>query len=171
MKALASLILVLFLSPAVAGTATVTWTNPTTRTDGTTFASTIIARTDVEYDDNAGFTSPTTAAATGAATSLVINNIPAGTWYFRASTVLTDGSKSLPSLVVSKVVPIAPPNPPTLQTVTTTAYRFEISPEGYVRLVHVPGLWLPKGEPCTPIPGLATYGISGEYVRRCLSVG
>lgn len=165
-------IAVLLLSSlAHAGTATVTWTNPTTKEDGTALAASAILRTEVEYSTSSTFASGvSTANAAGAATSLVIPSIGPGTYYFRAFTVSAAG-RSGASNVASKVVPDSPPSPPTLTTVTATAYRFEIGAEGYVRLVHVPGVWLPKGQPCTPIPGLATYGIAGDYVRRCLKAG
>lgn len=152
----------------------VTWTNPTTRTDGSALTAAQIGSTEVEYGTCSGtaFGTPTGAqSVTGAATTLTVTNLAAGTWCFRARTVDTGSNHSAWSAVVSKVVPVAPPSPPTLVTIATYAYEFRPRLIGGFRLVRVADV--PMGIPCAQIPGLTEFslGIADGKVAVCGSEG
>lgn len=162
-------VLALFgLSVAFAGTATVTWTNPTARTDGTALPASQIGSTRVEWGTCSGSAFGTTQgnqSATGAVTSTIISDLIPGTYCFRAATVDAAGVQSGWSNIASKVVPVAPPNPPVIVTVMTTAYIFKITQRGLLRLVQ--SGTVPLGVACTPLPGLPTFGLVGDKIGIC----
>lgn len=162
--------LFLLAGSALAGEAVVTWTNPTTRTNGAALPSTEIGSTQVEWGTCSGTAFGTTSgtqSATGAATTLTITNLAAGTYCFRARTVDTLNGYSLWSSIASKVVPLAPPNPPTIVTVSTYAYEFRPRTFGGFKLVRVADV--KKGVPCSEIPGLtgSGFGIAEGKVAIC----
>lgn len=162
---LGAVALFLMAGSAFAGQAVVTWTNPTTRTDGSTFPSSQIGSTEVEYGLCSGGTLVTTTGAqavTGAATTLTILSLPAGTWCFRARTVDTGNVHSGWSAVVSKVVPVAPPNPPVIVTVSTIAYEMQVR-RGQLRLVRSR---VPLGVECEPTK-IAGLGMVGDKIAFC----
>jgi hypothetical protein len=166
---LGAVALFLLAGSAFAGQAVVTWTNPTTRTDGSALTSAQIGSTEVEYGTCSGTAFGTvtgTSATTGAGTSLTISNLAPGTYCFRARTHDTANNVSDWSSIASKVVPVAPPNPPVIVTVATTAYEFRMYSGGSLRLVRATGV-LPLGVECAPIPGLTGYGIVGDRVGKC----
>lgn len=159
---------------AYAGSATATWTNPTQREDGSALAPSDIASTRVEWGTCNGSAFGTLAGSqsttSGAATSLTISGLAAGTYCFRAYTVLGNGLQSVASLVVSKVVPESPPKPPVLVTVATTAYVLKPSLLGIIRMAAVKEVRLPLGIACdAALPGLNGYGIAGGYIAQCRS--
>jgi hypothetical protein len=167
---LGAVALFLMVGNAFAGEATVTWTHPTTRTDGSALPASQIGSTKVEWGTCQGSsfgTAAGNASAAGAATSLVVPNLPAGTYCFRAATIDTGGLQSGWSAVVSKVVPVAPPNPPTLVTISTYAYEFRPRLIGGFKLVRVADV--KQGVPCSEIPGLAGsgFGIADGKVAIC----
>lgn len=166
----ASISMLLLMDIVQAGTATVSWNNPTTKTDGTALPASQILRTEVEYSTSSTFaTIAGTATATGAAESVVITALPPSTFYFRAFTV-AGGGRSAASNVVSKVVPDSPPSPPTLITVNTTAYVIQPGWFGMLRMVKVSGVSLPLGMSCdSTLPGVTGYGIAGGYIAQCRS--
>lgn len=137
------LVSLVMCSRAHAGTATVSWTHPTTYTDGSALALTDISQTRIEYGTCAGTAFGTKAGeqiATGTATTVTITNLAVGTWCFRGYTT-AKGVESGPSVVASKVVPQAATNPPTLSTITTVAYsvikwrtQYALIPAGTVPL-------------------------------------
>jgi len=132
---------------AFAGTATVTWTNPTTYTDGTAIATGDISQTRIEYGSCNGAAFGTKAGeqtVTGAGTTLTINSLGAGTYCFRGFTT-AKGVESAASNVASKAVPQAAPNPPTLVTVATTAY---VAVKWRDRYVMLPLGTVAKGVAC-----------------------
>lgn len=144
---------VLLLAPltAWAGTATLTWTNPTTRTDGVALTPTEIAGTRVEWSACTSTGTFGTVAGqqsvAGTATTMTVLNLAAGNWCFRAYTRDTAGLESVASAVASKIVPsTAAPRPPTLVTVATTAYEARFDGRQYVagRAVGTVSL----GQPC-----------------------
>jgi hypothetical protein len=120
MKKLFIVLLAAIALPAFAGTATVTWTNPTQYEDSTALAPSDIANTTVEYGTCSGANMGTVAGqvvASGAATSAVVNNLTPGTWCFRAYTTVIaakGGGRSVNSNVASKVAPFPNPKPPTV---------------------------------------------------------
>lgn len=141
------LVSLVMCSRAHAGTATVSWTHPTTYTDGSALALTDISQTRIEYGTCAGTAFGTKAGeqiATGTATTVTITNLAVGTWCFRGYTT-AKGVESGPSVVASKVVPQAAPNPPTLVTVATTAY---VAVKWRDRYVMLPLGTVAKGVAC-----------------------
>jgi hypothetical protein len=119
-------VLAFMVAPLVhAGQATVSWQNPTQYTDNTPLAPSDITRTRVEYGSCAGIAFGTKAGevlTTGAANSITIPNLVAGTYCFRAYTT-AKGQESVASIAGSGIVPQAAPKPPTLTTIDVTAYR------------------------------------------------
>lgn len=167
---LGALALFLLAGKAFAGQAVVTWTNPTARTNGAALPSTEIGSTQVEWGTCSGTAFGTTSgtqSATGAATTLTITNLAAGTYCFRARTVDTLNGYSLWSNIASKVVPLAPPNPPVLVTISTYAYEFRPRTLGGFKLVRVADVQI--GVACAEIPGLTEtdFGIADGKVAIC----
>lgn len=167
---LGAVALFLMVGNAFAGEATVTWTNPTTRTDGSALAASQIGSTKIEWGTCQGSSfgaAAGSASAVGAATSLVVQNLPAGTYCFRAATIDAAGLQSGWSAVASKVVPVAPPNPPVIVTVSTYAYEFRPRVLGGFKLVRVADVQM--GIPCAEIPGLtgSGFGIADGKVAIC----
>lgn len=146
----------------------VTWNNPTTRTDGS--ALTAIGSTKVEWGTCSGTAFGTligTQSATGSATTLTTPTVPPATYCVRAYTIDTSGVSSVASVVTQKVISPAPPNPPTLVSVTAIAYNMRMDSRGYLFMARVPGVSIPLGSICTAIPGLSPYGIAGNYITLC----
>lgn len=165
---LLAILLFFFVGGAFAGEAVVSWTNPTTRTDGS--ALTAIGSTKVEWGTCSGSAFGTTQGSqstTGAATTITITGLPAGSVCFRAATVDTAGLQSGWSNIASKVVPVAPPNPPVIVTVSVYAYEFRPRTLGGFKLVRVADV--PMGVPCSEIPGLTAsgFGIADGKVAIC----
>jgi hypothetical protein len=130
---------------AEAGTATPNWTAPSTKADGTPLAPAAIIRFEIEYSTSSTFAPLMgTVTAPGTATSVTINNLSTGTYYFRAFAVSAAG-RSGPSNVASKLVPDSPPSPPVLTTIETVAYELRDSWFGK-RMVAVGSVGL--GETC-----------------------
>ena len=125
------LLLSLLLLPvlALANTATVTWTPPTTNTDGSAIPASgagSIASYRVEWGSCVSGAFGTKAGeqvVTAPTTSLVVTPLTAGqTYCFRAYAKNTFGAESGPSSVASKLIPPPVPNPPTIVTVATVVY-------------------------------------------------
>jgi len=124
------LLLFLALLPvvALAGTATATWTHPTTYVDGKPLPLSEITSTRVEWENYAvggGFGTKTGEIVVPAPpATATINNLPPGTFCFRSWTLATNGLESInPSGTWSKGVPApaSPPNPPTFVTISVVA--------------------------------------------------
>lgn len=116
------------ISDAFAGTATVTWANPSSYLDGSLLSAADITQTRLEYGSCSGTAFGIKAGEviiSGAATTATIPSLVAGTYCFRAYTT-AKGVESAPSNVASKAVPQAAPNPPTLTTVATVAYSVTV---------------------------------------------
>lgn len=116
MRKILVLLACLVAMPAFAGTATVTWTNPTSYADGSALPATDITSTTVEYGTCAGLAFGTKSGqvvATGSVATAVVNNLAPGVWCFRAAT-LAKGVASTFSNVAQKTVVQSAPNPPTL---------------------------------------------------------
>ena len=148
--------LVLFLCLVVfavahAENATVSWSHPTQRVDGTPLAISEIKETQVDWGLCSAGTFPSLPAGTLAfaapSTSGTVPNLAYGTWCFRARTLDTGGRLSDNSTVVSKVI-LAPPKPPVLSTVITVAYEINQTGSGMKlgRAVGTVGL----GTACLP---------------------
>ena len=115
-------------SEAYAGSATATWTHPTSYVDGSPLVATDISQTRLEYGSCSGTAFGVKSGETvvaGAATTATISGLAAGSYCFRAYTT-AKGVESGPSAVASKTVPQAAPSPPTLTTISTVAYSVTV---------------------------------------------
>lgn len=137
----------LYAGGAFAGTATVTWTNPTTRTDGSALTGAISTR--VEWGTCSGSVFGSKVGETTATGTSTMVTLPAGSYCFRAFTRDSTGAESAASNVLAKVVPTAPPSPPTLVTISTVAYEMKLFPNGFWHLAMNGSVEL--GVPCTPV--------------------
>ena len=84
------------------GSATLSWQPPTARTDGS--ALTNLAGYKIHYGTAPGSFTQTITIANPGITSAVIENLPAGTWYFAATAYDTAGLESDYSNVGSKAI-------------------------------------------------------------------
>jgi len=131
LKKLALLVALLPL-PALADTATLTWTHPTQRVDGTSLPLTSIKETQIDWGVCAsGNTFPATPTGTKAvaapATTTSVAELGYGAWCFRARSVDTGNLVSDNSGAVYKII-IAPPKPPVLSATITVAYEIQQHP-------------------------------------------
>jgi hypothetical protein len=84
------------------GSVTVSWTPPTTNTNGT--ALTNLAGYTIKYGTSASNLSTAVKVASTGVTSYVIDNLPAGTYYFGVSAYSSAGQTSSVSNIVSKTI-------------------------------------------------------------------
>lgn len=80
--------------------AKLTWTPPTTNTDGS--ALTDLAGYRVYYGTNSSALNQVQTVASAGATTATVTALAAGTWYFALEAFTAAGAESLPSTVVSK---------------------------------------------------------------------
>lgn len=120
MRLVAILWMLLAAGPALAANLVVSWTNPTTNTDGTPIPVTgagSLTGTRVEWGTCSGtafgIKSGEVTAPAGVSTA-TITNVGPGTWCARAFSRNTYGTESVASNVASKIVPAPVPNPPIL---------------------------------------------------------
>jgi hypothetical protein len=85
------------------GTVKLSWTPPFANVDGTPLTN--LGGYVVEYGKSAGVLDQMAVVADPAATGLEIPNLGAGTWYFAARSVTTDGTKSDLSNEASTTIP------------------------------------------------------------------
>ncbi|MBW4053690.1 MAG: fibronectin type III domain-containing protein [Proteobacteria bacterium] len=83
-------------------TATLTWTAPTTNTNGS--ALTNLAGYEIHYGTTAGALSNTINIANPGATTYVVTNLTTGTWYFAMSAYTNTGLASPMSNIGSKTI-------------------------------------------------------------------
>ena len=83
-------------------TATLTWTAPTTNTNGS--ALTDLAGYEIHYGTSAGALTNTITIANPGATSYVVTNLGTGTWYFAMSAYTNTGLASPMSNIGSKTI-------------------------------------------------------------------
>jgi hypothetical protein len=93
----------LTVAQTTTGNATVSWTAPTTNTDGS--AITNLAGFRINYGTSAGALSQTLDVANPGASSYVVNGLASGTWYFAVSAYTNAGAESTLSSVASKTIP------------------------------------------------------------------
>lgn len=113
----------LFAGLAQSATVTVSWTHPTTNTDGSNLPVSQITKTTVVYGTTASMTN--SKVVTGTATSTTLDLAP-GTWYVAAKTT-ANGNDSNLSATVTHVVAQPIPNPPVI-TVTPVVAGINMSP-------------------------------------------
>jgi hypothetical protein len=162
MRLIAAIVWLLLVGPAYAGSASISWLNPTTRTDGSPLAASEIAGTVVEWSVcNTMGTFGTKLGdvfASGAATAITVNALPGGqTYCFRAFTRDTNGLQSEASGVASKWIPSSPPKPPMLTTIAVVAYESRWDGSRYVagKQIGTVELGQPCTQPVTTAPGYA----------------
>lgn len=149
---LAFLLIGVLCGIARAADATLNWTQPTSRTDGTALPLTEIRETQIDYAPctavNTFPATPTgTRVVTGSSSGAIITGLTYGTWCFRARTVDTTGAASVNTGTVYRVY-LAPPNPPTLLSIATIAYELREYTGGTMRMVQIGTV--PLGAVCGP---------------------
>lgn len=90
-------------TPPTTGSAELTWTAPTRNEDGT--ALTNLAGYKVRYGQSAGALGQMRDIASPATTSVTIEGLSAGTWYFTVASYTNTGVESAPTGAVSKTIP------------------------------------------------------------------
>jgi hypothetical protein len=89
-------------SPPTTGSATVSWSAPTTNSDGS--ALTDLAGYRVYYGESATALTQSVNISSASTTSYVVQGLASGTWYFAVTAVTNTGAESARSAVVSKTV-------------------------------------------------------------------
>lgn len=89
--------------PATTGAAELNWTAPTRNEDGT--ALTNLAGYKVRYGQAVGTLSQLRNIASPATTSVTIDGLSAGTWYFTVASYANTGVESAQTGAVSKTIP------------------------------------------------------------------
>jgi hypothetical protein len=147
--------------PAHAGTASMSWQQPTKNADGTAIAP--ILQTRLEYGSCTGATFGTKLGewiATGSVTSSVSPNIAAGLYCIRAYTMTADG-ESAPTNPAQKMV--TTPNPPTIPSPVSVAgsvFSLQITKDSIV----MPQVGtVVAGKPCDPTQ---QYSFAGTAYMR-----
>jgi hypothetical protein len=84
------------------GSADVSWTPPTTNTNGSTLTN--LAGYTIYYGTSTTALTQKVQVANIGVTNYVISGLTSGTWYFVVTSYTTDGTESEPSNVVSKTV-------------------------------------------------------------------
>ncbi len=107
------LVLIFCLIPilAYAGSATLTWTPPTTNTDGSPITD--LSGYKIYFGKTQGGTYANNVTVTGASTvTTTISGLSPGDWYFVATALNTYGAESAYSNEVKKSVAVPVPNAP-----------------------------------------------------------
>jgi hypothetical protein len=87
---------------AVSGSAALSWTAPTTNTDGTPLTD--LAGFTVNYGNSPSALSQAVKVSSATATGYTVQGLGAGTWYFSVTAYSTLGTQSAPSNVVSTTI-------------------------------------------------------------------
>lgn len=122
------------VSKAWAGSVTLTWTAPTTRTDGS--ALTNLAGYRIYHGTAAASITTRVDVSVATATSHVLSGLPAGVRYFQMTAVDANGVESARTSVLSTTVVDAPPSPPnnvqvTVQAADTNAYKQRFATDSF----------------------------------------
>jgi hypothetical protein len=91
------------VAQSVNGTATVTWTAPTTNTDGSSITD--LAGFRINYGTSAGALNQMVEIANPSVATYTVNGLSSGTWYFAVSAYTSAGAESALSSVGSKTIP------------------------------------------------------------------
>lgn len=148
-----SILFALLLVPvlALAGTAKLTCTPPTTNTDNT--ALTDLAGYRFFWGTSPTALTQTWQVANPANCTTTVTGLAPGTWYFGVKAYNTAGGESVLSNVVSKVIDAPPPsvpNPPGGLTVTITSLTAYTVIKRVDRFVMLPVGTVPADTPCDP---------------------
>ena len=166
---LALLVGCLILNAARAADMSVSWTYPTTNTDGTAIPATgagSISGFVLEWGTCSGtaFGSKLGGAAPAApATSYTITGLAPGTYCVRLAAVNTYAIVSAFSSVATKTIAAPTPNPPVL-TIATIAYELREYSGGTLRFVQVGTV--PKGAQCADKLAGNYYAFAGATITK-----
>ena len=159
---LAVIALCVSASPARAGDAALTWTLATQNTDGTAIPAsgpTSLTATRVEWGTCSGSAFGTVVGqqtVATPATTYTVTGLAAGVWCFRAYSRTVAGLESAPTVVITKTILQAPPQPPGNLTVAAlTVYQF-IGTTDAITLLAVGTV--PAGTACDP-----AQSVNGRY--------
>lgn len=151
---LAAIALCLGARPVLAGDATLTWTAPTQRTDGS--ALTNLASYRIYYGTSATALTQTAPVTNPGLVTYTIQNLAPGTWYFSMTALDAGGLESARTNIVTKTILQAPPNPPgNLVVAALVVYQVIGTPD---RFAMIPVGTVPAGTPCDPLQT-----INGRY--------
>lgn len=133
--ALLAVALFLCVGMAYAGTATLSWTAPTKRTDGAALTGTVTYKV-YRGTSAAAVAASTTPIGTSATTGYTDASAPSGTQFYAVTAVDAAGVESAKTNAVSVVIPVAPPEAPTALSVTvqvadTNAYKQRFAVDSY----------------------------------------
>lgn len=87
---------------ATTGSATLSWTAPTTNTDGS--ALTNLTGFVISYGTSATALTQQVSVSGASATSYTVTGLASGTWYFSVAAVASDGTQSVPSNPVTDTI-------------------------------------------------------------------
>jgi len=156
LSSLAGLLLLCCASAALAGTASLSWVNATTRTDGSPLTN--LASINIYRGTSA--TGPWTkiGSVTVPTTTYTDATAPNGvTAYYVLSSVDATGLEGPQSAPVNKAIPAAPPSPPSGITITAVTAFYVIQQTD--RFVMLPVGTVPANTPCD-----GTQSVNGYHV-------
>jgi hypothetical protein len=159
---LAAVALFLIAGKAFAGTATVSFTAPTLRTDGSPITGALTYRYEVGTCPSLATINHT---MTQAATSYTVT-LPPGTYCFRVFAIEAGGGTSGPSNIPTKTITIAPPVP-LIITISSNGYVLKQWSDGRKVFSLAGSGSVPLGIACEPLPGLTGYGLADGKVAIC----
>lgn len=160
---LGALALFLLAGKAFAGEATVSWTPPTTKVDGSPLDN--LAGFRIYYGTSASAMTQVVQVPGATVTSRKITGIADGTWYFSVRAYNTDGVESGPSNVPTKAI-VTPPSPPTNVTISSIGLRLKSFDNGFLHLAMDGSV--ERGIPCTLVPGDFTWlGLADGKLAVC----
>lgn len=167
------LVVALFGVSMCASAATITWTNPTTRADGTPLHWSELLYSDVQIGTCSGlaFGEMLDSKQVAAPTGTLEYAFSAGTSCVRVLSVDSMLRVSDPSNVFSYVLQANPPNPPgVLHVIWGGAFKMRVMPNGRIFLPYETGESARYGAPCLAIPGLTEeygFGLSEGIIAIC----
>ena len=101
-QALAPFSITVTAGPSSTGSASLSWTAPTSNTDGSPVTN--LAGYKIDYGTSPGALTQTATLSDPAATAYAVQGLASGTWYFAISAFTSGGGASALSSVVSKTV-------------------------------------------------------------------
>jgi hypothetical protein len=167
------LVVALFGVSMCASAATITWTNPTTRVDGSPLPASQLDYTDIQWGTCNGleFGDMLGSIQAPAPASVFDQALPYGTVCTRLFAVDKDGLRSDSSHVFSYVRLTNPPEPPqVLRVIWGAAFKVHVMPNGRIFLPYDTGESARYGAPCLAIPGLTEvygFGLSEGVIAVC----
>lgn len=158
-RAFLAALLLLASAAAFAGSATVTWTPPTTRTDGSPLTN--LAGYRIYHGTSPTAITTRVDVTSATATSQVLTGLPAGLRYFQMTAVDANGVESARTNAVSTTIVDAPPSAPgnvqvTVQVADTNAYKLRQSVDGFAMVAFGT---VPVGTVCDTTKAVGEYAL------------